>query len=254
MTTLNELSQELRAWQQAQDLPFQCAAEQLATRDDLSAEQRAWLADFSQRWEVADAQEAAMVRPNTYPYLRFAELQQNWIEEQERHNSAFPRTVTLGNNGPEFHAPGMSLRAYFMAHAPAEPQFWFKLEEELEPFSNEREKRRYIEWPAAWADAQLAILDSKTADHPWKPLESPPITEPHQYEVRDYSTQEAENLRRALTKLANQVKNALDGELLGENGPRDQNGLCGIAFNRRWVIDLLTDALIDAEKEVKTHA
>jgi hypothetical protein len=104
---------------------------------------------------------------------------------------------------------GMSLRAYFMAHAPAEPQTWFRpavianlpprpvaVENMTEAEANEMrgwddyiftaeltqprvreyalahdaytkaasllaqetERQRYLQWPAAWADAQMAIL------------------------------------------------------------------------------------------------
>jgi hypothetical protein len=112
---------------------------------------------------------------------------------------------------PSTRAEGMSLRAYFMAHAPAEPQPWFrpicdaltappyqaglknltaKEADELDGrrdgflsvdtinsprvrehvlaldasnkartcHGQELERQRYLQWPAAWADAQLAIL------------------------------------------------------------------------------------------------
>lgn len=101
--------------------------------------------------------------------------------------------------------PGMTLRDYFIAHAPAEPQPWFEPamqarpaipipDETLSPelykqwdglgdwlnpedadadviafdsifraaregaikWEFERAKQRYIQWPAAWADAMLA--------------------------------------------------------------------------------------------------
>lgn len=99
--------------------------------------------------------------------------------------------------------PGMSLRDYFIAHAPAEPQPWFKpvmptrpeypnkfalSQADLKAWENERLdydyegcsqelkdfgekwvnartavqewetealKQRYVQWPAAWADAML---------------------------------------------------------------------------------------------------
>lgn len=100
-------------------------------------------------------------------------------------------------------ATGMTLRQYFMAHAPAAPQSWFEpvmalpcppepactaeisqilsgriiagwisdsLIEELEgdcklfaearrriwAWNIERDKQRFIQWPAAWADAMIA--------------------------------------------------------------------------------------------------
>lgn len=124
---------------------------------------------------------------------------------------AFPEPGLSGlPNGEFIHGqPGMSLRAYFMAHAPAEPQSWFRpvmaetrptppvipagmTEEEADDMEgwregvytvdilsprvadyavvyekyrkaadahgHEAEKQRYLQWPAAWADEQLAIL------------------------------------------------------------------------------------------------
>lgn len=99
--------------------------------------------------------------------------------------------------------PGMTLRDYFMAHAPAEPQSWFlpvmppapkvlraehiedrqiredviradhadsdpetdagmefvrqrsEAQAQFDQWEAERKKQRYIQWPAAWADAML---------------------------------------------------------------------------------------------------
>jgi hypothetical protein len=111
------------------------------------------------------------------------------------------------DGGPAFPAPeagqahfgdpsayiGMTLRDYFVAHAPAEPQPWFeptmstecppddwRSEDGEERFTNmyearrvygdsivnsnddaqfawkcERDKQRYLQWPAVWADAML---------------------------------------------------------------------------------------------------
>ena len=97
---------------------------------------------------------------------------------------------------------GMTLRDYFIAHAPAEPQPWFTPETTQKPKSpgsipatinnllsplervednstkeweienreymsalarwhNEVEKQRYIQWPAAWADAMIAQREVK---------------------------------------------------------------------------------------------
>lgn len=76
-------------------------------------------------------------------------------------------------------APTMSLRDYFAAHAPTEPQEWFqvpvppppekpaittKAEEynryiaELEAWRKAGTKARLIQWPYAWADA---VLDAR---------------------------------------------------------------------------------------------
>lgn len=118
--------------------------------------------------------------------------------------AAFPMPGMSGlpNDGFIYGEPGMSLRDYFIAHAPHEPQPWFvptmnepcpnspRIEdapdhlrpevraELMEDYSvhvgpeatewvrqrraavhawtREQEKRRYTQWPAAWADEQLA--------------------------------------------------------------------------------------------------
>lgn len=96
---------------------------------------------------------------------------------------------------------GMTLRDYFIAHAPAEPQPWFTPETPQKPkspgkrpatinllnrgervetdstkkweienreylsavarWNDEVEKQRYIQWPAAWADAMIAQREVK---------------------------------------------------------------------------------------------
>lgn len=96
----------------------------------------------------------------------------------------------------DMHGRGISLRDYFIAHAPEEPQAWFKpvvslpyptdpnitplcekdrkdWSEDTMDFDRQRqhrwearrvwgeelEKQRYIQWPAAWADAMLAARE-----------------------------------------------------------------------------------------------
>lgn len=65
---------------------------------------------------------------------------------------------------------GMTLRDYFMAHAPAEPQPWFIPEMPPEPdpgmffdehgaWVAEQYKQRYVQWPAVWADEMLKARD-----------------------------------------------------------------------------------------------
>lgn len=60
----------------------------------------------------------------------------------------------------------MSLLAYFMAHAPAEPQPWFSprasvnLTRGTAEWDDEVKKQKYIQWPEAWAREQIAILDN----------------------------------------------------------------------------------------------
>lgn len=74
---------------------------------------------------------------------------------------------------------GLTLREYFMAHAPAEPQPWFvptmpprpealwpngrsEAEDEypvnlheIEAWNSEFQKQRFVQWPAAWADEMM---------------------------------------------------------------------------------------------------
>lgn len=100
---------------------------------------------------------------------------------------AFPRQATridYGNRGVEYCEPqdGMKLRDYFVAHAPAEPQPWFQPDmperpapvyvhsascgcvecesptnwREVEAYDKERAKQRLVQWPYAWAAAQIA--------------------------------------------------------------------------------------------------
>ncbi|SER36937.1 MULTISPECIES: hypothetical protein [Pseudomonas] len=101
---------------------------------------------------------------------------------------AFPNQTTDGSDKDA----GMSLLAYFMAHAPAEPQPWFKPEpDEPEPmpyidgsdaprperytsadatipnranhahvdWKRRLDRARYVQWPRAWALAQIEQLN-----------------------------------------------------------------------------------------------
>ncbi len=81
-------------------------------------------------------------------------------------------------SGTECLDQGLNLRDYFIAHAPAEPQGWFQPvmdSERPEPcwgdarpdddypinsgaiaaWDREKVRQKYIQWPAAWADAML---------------------------------------------------------------------------------------------------
>lgn len=52
--------------------------------------------------------------------------------------------------------PGMTLRDYFAAHAPAEPQSWFEpTMPPGPPDMHDYYKELSIQWPYAWADEQL---------------------------------------------------------------------------------------------------
>ncbi len=94
----------------------------------------------------------------------------------------YPLNTTNESNGGAFDPhPGLSLRDYLIAHAPAEPQPWFDPvmpTPRPEPIGNEsttdylrrpdvrtwdweQEKQRYIQWPAAWADEQLKLRSKR---------------------------------------------------------------------------------------------
>jgi hypothetical protein len=57
---------------------------------------------------------------------------------------------------PEEWGNGATLRDYFIAHAPAEPQPWFDPVLPKDYSAEKYIKQRYIQWPAAWADAMIA--------------------------------------------------------------------------------------------------
>lgn len=108
---------------------------------------------------------------------------------------AYP-VIELNHDGSPYHQSlGISVRDYFIAHAPAEPQPWFypnvppcpeikgwansnnpgrvyaceahamidntrgevtpSNQKEIEQWHKEYTRQRYIQWPAAWADEQL---------------------------------------------------------------------------------------------------
>lgn len=90
---------------------------------------------------------------------------------------AFPEPGLSGlPNGEFIHSrPGMSLRAYFMAHAPATPPASFRAvmktscppkgaitdeaaNRKRREWIADAETQRHLQWPAAWADAQLEQL------------------------------------------------------------------------------------------------
>lgn len=112
---------------------------------------------------------------------------------------AFPSAPTVGPSGDLYRpadigCPGLSIRDYFIAHAPAEPQQWFRPTmppcpvphlvghdgrtyattldaeracgedgfedrnyEAINDWQRECAKQRYVQWPAAWADAMLKV-------------------------------------------------------------------------------------------------
>lgn len=96
---------------------------------------------------------------------------------------AFARSgfeVDLTNQGPNDTKPqdGMSLRAYLVAHAPAQPTFRFEVrmptprpvpvlnddrecanEVDCREWDDERERQRMIQWPCVWADAMLSEMN-----------------------------------------------------------------------------------------------
>ncbi len=116
---------------------------------------------------------------------------------------AFPVSTAKASEGHQdghstWQFPGMTLRDYFIAHAPAEPQPWFMpamppapnmtiwmgssgkiydseisainskemtirhvAGDEYDAWRNEQVKQRYIQWPAAWADAMLKAREAE---------------------------------------------------------------------------------------------
>lgn len=104
---------------------------------------------------------------------------------------AFPSNRDMRNSPDWDYEQGMSLRDYFAAHAPAEPQPWFLPKmphrpessyigedgtiypswrdaeracgdlwsngsaDEQDAWDREQAKQRFIQWPYAWADAML---------------------------------------------------------------------------------------------------
>lgn len=92
--------------------------------------------------------------------------------------AAFPSRWLRG----EIFDHGMTVRDFFIAHAPVEPQQWFrpvmeterpvpvmgnqdlsspdwdqfpKNSDDIHAWDDERRKQLYIQWPAAWADEML---------------------------------------------------------------------------------------------------
>jgi hypothetical protein len=87
-------------------------------------------------------------------------------------------TAHRTDGGPAFPIParqgapvhmGMSLRAYLIAHAPRDPQPWFQPDfpeltadasmEARYQWDSDRVRATYVQWPGAWADAQLALCN-----------------------------------------------------------------------------------------------
>ena len=84
----------------------------------------------------------------------------------------------MGIDRMELRHFGMTLLEYYVAHAPAEPQFWFqpvmitkapkKVSKdspdheinEARYWEEEKEKQRIIQWPLAWAREQIRQLEN----------------------------------------------------------------------------------------------
>lgn len=104
------------------------------------------------------------------------------MSKQTHSTPAFPmaRVTVLAEDGTPNEAaglghPGMTLRDYFIAHAPADPQPWFspvlpeapkgrigadrkitsESREEFDAWKLECVKQHFVQWPAAWADEIL---------------------------------------------------------------------------------------------------
>ena len=57
--------------------------------------------------------------------------------------------------------PGMTIRDYFLAHAPALPDLWYVRPASTIP-SREVLLREVVEWRTAYADAMLAAREEKS--------------------------------------------------------------------------------------------
>lgn len=94
------------------------------------------------------------------------------MSKKDDGGQAFPLQANFA--GGEYFSgnDGMSLLDYFMAHAPAEPQYWFVPEmpprpeaiiedgfcvnaKSLDDYDREYNRQRYIQWPRAWANIML---------------------------------------------------------------------------------------------------
>lgn len=89
--------------------------------------------------------------------------------------------MNMKDGGPAFPVPinctlgetGMSLRDYFIAHAPAEPTFHFKVKmdrprpsgegkiDEILDWERDEKINRMKQWPGVWADAMLAEREKR---------------------------------------------------------------------------------------------
>jgi hypothetical protein len=105
------------------------------------------------------------------------------FEQHQKYQTGKPdveEEMKIDDGGPAFPIGSgdmrdpqrMSLRDYFIAHAPAEPQYWFVPEmppqpdwimeegrctnrQALDDHEREYNKQRFVQWPAAWADEQI---------------------------------------------------------------------------------------------------
>ncbi|MFA5377415.1 MAG: hypothetical protein WC455_16810 [Dehalococcoidia bacterium] len=101
---------------------------------------------------------ARLDEPGGYWYpIRFMDKIDDAPEVEDDGGPAFP----IGS-GDMRDPHGMSLRDYFIAHAPAEPQEWFTPRDRDGDAScaifvgdEDYVKQRFIQWPAAWADEQI---------------------------------------------------------------------------------------------------
>lgn len=105
------------------------------------------------------------------------------MEKRDDGGPAFPALVwdrdSLGEVVPREFIPGMSIRDYFIANAPAEPWPFYRVEmetprpeavyaesdgwkenplngKEIDAWDREKERRYWMRWPAFYADAMLA--------------------------------------------------------------------------------------------------
>lgn len=57
---------------------------------------------------------------------------------------------------------GITLRMYLVAHAPEEPQEWFSPTTVRKNWGDpEYQRQRYLQWPGAWADEQINMMQTQ---------------------------------------------------------------------------------------------
>ena len=130
-------------------------------------------------------------RTSTNDLLGLRNIGSTTVREIRACLAANPRQSSTPSDLAQIASP--ALREYFAAHAPAEPQHWFKPSmpprpepvyerdadgkrihggildvpavngETIAAYDDERERQRYTQWPWAWADAVLTARGTDEA-------------------------------------------------------------------------------------------